>query len=186
MAHDVCPWWMGYLLASPIRRLMENPDKMMAGLVEPGMRVLEPGSGMGFFTLPLARMVGPQGRVIALDLQERMLQGLRRRAAKAGVEEWVETRRVTQHSLDIPDLKSSMDLALALYLVHELPDQAAFFNDVHECLKPGGRLLIIEPRQHVPEAEMLASVELARDSGFGLVERQKSWGGRHALMQKAA
>ena len=55
MAHRVCPWWLGYLLASPLRRLMANPRKLLAPYVHEGMTVLEPGPGMGFFTLELAR-----------------------------------------------------------------------------------------------------------------------------------
>ncbi len=67
MAQHVCPWWLGYWLASPLRRLTVNPDAVVSPFVRPGMLVLEPGPGMGFFTLPLARLVGPKGRVVALD-----------------------------------------------------------------------------------------------------------------------
>lgn len=61
--HSTCPWWVGYLLASPLRRLMLDPHAMLAPYVRPAMTVLEPGPGMGFFTLELARLVGPSGRV---------------------------------------------------------------------------------------------------------------------------
>jgi len=90
--HRVCPWWLGYLLASPLRRILIPPAKVLAGHVRPGMTVLEPGPGMGFFTLELARLVGGSGRVIAVDIQPRMLDGLRRRAAKAGVLDRVYAR----------------------------------------------------------------------------------------------
>lgn len=82
----VYPWWLGYLLVSPLRRLSQNPGKVLAPYVREGMTVLEPGRGMGFFTLELARLVGPSGRVVAVDIQPRMLAGLRRRAARAGLE----------------------------------------------------------------------------------------------------
>ena len=80
MAEHVCPWWLGYFLVSPIRRWMQNPDELIAPYVTPGMTVLEPGPGMGFFTLPLARRVG-SGRVIAVDIQPKMLNALRRKLA---------------------------------------------------------------------------------------------------------
>jgi SAM-dependent methyltransferase len=71
MSHRVCPWWLGYLLASPIRRLLQgDPEKILAPFVREGMTVLEPGPGMGFFTLPLARRVGPMGRVVAVGLTD--------------------------------------------------------------------------------------------------------------------
>ncbi len=74
------------LLASPVRRWMgENPEALLTPYVREGMTVLEPGPGMGFFTLPLARMVGPAGRVVAVDIQARMLDALERRARKAGL-----------------------------------------------------------------------------------------------------
>src|SRR5664280_1369404 len=90
--HRVCPWWLGYLLASPVRRIFQQPAQVLAGHVRPGMTVLEPGPGMGFFTLELARLAGGSGRVIAIDIQPRMLDVLRRRAAKAGVLDRVDAR----------------------------------------------------------------------------------------------
>ena len=65
MSQRVCPWWLGYLLASPLRRLMQDPVKVLAPYVREGMIVLEPGPGMGFFTLELARLVGPSGRIVS-------------------------------------------------------------------------------------------------------------------------
>jgi len=59
MSHT-CPWWFGYFLLNPIRRLVQRPTRILRPFVRPGMRVVEPGCGMGFFTLDLVRMVGPQ------------------------------------------------------------------------------------------------------------------------------
>ncbi len=55
----VCPAWAGPLLCCPLRRLFERPETLLGGNVRPGMTVLEPGCGMGYFTLPIARMTGP-------------------------------------------------------------------------------------------------------------------------------
>lgn len=57
-----------------------------------GMTILEVGSGMRFFTLPMARMVGPRGTVVCLDVQPEMLDALRRRAAKAGLADRIDAR----------------------------------------------------------------------------------------------
>jgi predicted methyltransferase len=67
-AHRVCPWWIGYLLASPIRKLAQDPKGILSPLVSEGMTVVEPGPGMGFFTFELAKLIGPSGRVIAVDI----------------------------------------------------------------------------------------------------------------------
>lgn len=77
--HDVCPWWVGYFLASPLRRLIQDPGLVLYPHVHAGMTVLEPGPGMGFFTLELARLVGAAGRVLAVDVEPRMIRGLQRR-----------------------------------------------------------------------------------------------------------
>lgn len=170
MAH-VCPWWMGFLLVSPLRRLLENPQRMLAPYIKPGMRILEPGSGMGFFTLPMAQMVGQGGLVVCVDLQAKMLGNLRRRAEKAGLGQRIETRLACEESLMTEDLAGTMDLAVALHLVHELPDGAGFFRQIFEALKPGGRLLVLEPKGHVTEEDFQSSLDLALAAGLELGTR---------------
>ena len=56
--NHVCPWWMGYLLCCPLRRLLENPEKILGPHVHPGMKVVEPGCGMGFFSLARSWLAG--------------------------------------------------------------------------------------------------------------------------------
>src|SRR5689334_1280948 len=117
LSHRVCPWWLGYFLSSPLRRLMLDPEKVVEPFVRKGMTVLEPGPGMGFFTLELARLVGPSGRVVAVDIQPKMLAGLQRRAAKAGVSSRVEARQASAESLRIADLQGRVDFTLAFAVV---------------------------------------------------------------------
>jgi ubiquinone/menaquinone biosynthesis C-methylase UbiE len=131
----ICPWWIGYLLASPLRRLFQNPDEILSPFVRPGMTVLEPGPGMGFFTIPIARMVGESGCVHALDVQQKMLDGLQRRAKKSGVSSQVHPRLVQAKSMNIADLAGTVDLVCAFAVVHELPDSDNFFAEVSAALK---------------------------------------------------
>ncbi|MGA3096075.1 MAG: methyltransferase domain-containing protein [Bryobacteraceae bacterium] len=166
----VCPWWLGYLLASPLRRIVNPPAKVLAAHVRRGMTVLEPGPGMGFFTLELARLAGPSGRVIAVDIQSRMLDGLRRRAAKAGVLERLDARLAAPDSLGIADLAGRVDFTLAFAMVHELPAAAPFFREVAGASKPGARLLFVEPAGHVTASRFDEELQAARDAGFTLVE----------------
>ncbi len=165
MAH-VCPWWLGWLLASPLRKLLQDSAEVLAPHVREGMTVLEPGPGMGFFTLELARRVGPRGRVVAVDLQEEMLRGLRRRAARAGLAERIETRRAAERSLGVDDLAGRVDLVLAFAMVHELPDADRFFAEVRRALRPGGRLLLAEPAGHVSAEAFEATLQAAERAGF--------------------
>ena len=165
MAHRVCPWWLGYFLASPIRRLFENPAGVVAPYVGEGMIVLEPGPGMGFFTLELARLVGPRGHVIAVDVQTRMLDGLKRRAAKAGLLSRIDARLAAPDSLGIADV-SQVDFVLAFAVVHELPAPESFFVEVARALKPGGTLLLAEPTGHVKTALFEQEMQIAARAGL--------------------
>jgi len=171
MAEHVCPWWLGYLLASPIRRWSQNPEELLAPYAREGMTVLEPGPGMGFFTLPLARMTGPTGRVVAVDIQPRMLDSLKRRALKAGLLGRIETRLAQPNSIGIGDLKGKVDFVLAFAVVHELPSVEAFFGEAATALKPGGLLLLAEPTGHVNQKKFQSELEAAQAAGFEVVDR---------------
>ena len=166
MAHDVCPWWMGYLLASPIRKLLTNPRHILAPYVHDGMTILEPGPGMGFFTLEMARLVGPGGRIVAVDVQQEMLDALKRRAGRKNVADRIELRLAGPEGMKIEDLSGKMDLVVAIAVVHEMPDAEAFFKDAFVALKRGGKLLFAEPANHVEDADFAASLEHARHAGF--------------------
>jgi tRNA A58 N-methylase Trm61 len=171
MPHRVCPWWLGYFLASPLRRLMEDPDKTLDSYVSEGMTVLEPGPGMGFFTLALARMVGTSGRVVAVDIQPRMLAGLKKRAAKAGLLDRLEIRLAKPESMGLSDLAGRVDFALAIAVVHEMPSAGSFFEQAAETLRAGARLLLVEPAGHVSEAAFREELAAAARARLSIVER---------------
>lgn len=166
MAERVCPWWMGYFLLGPIRRIVENPRKILSPYVKTGMNILEPGSGMGFFTLEAARLAGPEGKVYAVDLQQRMVSALERRIRRAKLTDVITTRVCPADSLGVSDLEGTIDLVLALFLVHEVPDPDRLFREFRQALRPGGRCLVIEPAGHVSEEAFEASLTVAREAGF--------------------
>ena len=184
MAQHVCPWWAGYLLASPIRRFSQKPEEILRPYVWSGMTVLEPGPGMGFFTIPMARMIGASGRVIAVDVQPRMLNTLRRRAAKAGLGQRIETRLALPDSLGVADLAGAVDLVLVFAVVHEMPSAEAFFSEAAGALKPGGRMLFAEPNGHVTDARFAEELTAARECGLVETERLQVPRSHAALLLK--
>ncbi len=186
MADRVCPWWMGYLLANPIRRLVQDPHRILSPYVKSGMTLVEPGPGMGFFTIEAARLVGPTGRVVAVDIQPRMLASLRRRAARAGVGDRIETRVVQPGSLGLDDLADATDFLLAFAMVHEFRDDASFFRQAAAALRPGGRLLLVEPAGHVDERRFAVELEAAAAAGLVEAERPSYWHSIGALLVKQA
>ena len=166
MAHDVCPWWIGYWLASPIRKLFHNPRLILEPFVHEGMTVYEPGPGMGFFTLEMARMVGKGGLVVAVDIQTRMIENLARKAQRQGLSGRVDLRLANPTGMGINDLTGKVDFVLAFAVVHELPDAGLFFKESFAVLKSGGKLLFSEPSNHIEQSEFDKSLDYARRAGF--------------------
>ena len=184
MLQHGCPWWLGFLLVNPLRRLWQDPGKVLAPYVREGMTVLEPGPGMGFFTLELARLVGPSGRVVALDIQPRMLAGLKRRASRAGLLRRLDTRLVSANTLGLADLDGGVDFTLAFGVVHELPAVEPFFAEVAKASKAGAGLLFAEPADHVKMPDFEAELQAATRAGFELVGRLSIWRSRAACLRK--
>ena len=171
MSGAVCPWWLGYFIAAPWRRLWQDPRTLLRPFITEGVTVLEPGPGMGFFTLEAARLVGPKGHVVAVDIQPRMLETLRRRAGRAGVLERIDARLAQGEGMGVDDLDGRVDFVLAFAVVHELPDAGRFFIEAHRVMKPGARLLLAEPRMHVSEAAFAATLRLAEGAGLEIQDR---------------
>ncbi|HTM41421.1 MAG TPA: class I SAM-dependent methyltransferase [Terriglobales bacterium] len=185
MGHRVCPWWLGYFLISPLRRLQVNPGRLLSPFIREGMTVLEPGPGMGFFTIPLARLVGSKGRVAAVDVQPKMIRKLKRRVAKAGLEPRVDARLVAADSMGISDLRGAVDFILAFAVVHEMSSPRSFFAEAAAACKSGARLLLVEPAGHVRNEEFEAELRDAAQAGFELLERPHIRRTQAALLQRA-
>lgn len=179
----ICPWWLGYFLISPLRRLFNDPAKILGPYMREGMTVLEIGPGMGFFSLPMARYVGSQGKIVCVDVQEKMLQKLRSRAAKAGVLERIATVRATEDSLCLGAYEGKADFALAFAVVHEIPDTASLFRQIYGSMKEGALLLVSEPQGHVTDEEFQKTLGIAKQAGFG-VERRLDIPKTHSALLK--
>jgi ubiquinone/menaquinone biosynthesis C-methylase UbiE len=184
MEKHVCPWYIGYFLVNPLRNLFQNPITILGPFVKQGMTVLEIGPGMGFFSLPMAKLVGDNGRVIAIDLQEKMLRHLKRRAMEANVLDRIETRLCIESSLKIGDLADSIDFALAFAVMHELADQMNALREIYGSLKKNGLLLISEPSGHVSKDEFKTTVSAAENLGMELTGTPEIWRSRSSLLKK--
>ena len=167
---QVCPWWHAYTFDNVLRRLVHDPAKLFGPYVKPGMTVIDVGCGMGINAIGLARIVGDEGRVIALDLQQEMLDVLQRRAERAGVVHRIESHRCGPDSLNV---EAAVAFANAFWMVHEVPDVRSFMREVHSCLCGGGRLFVAEPAFHVSSGDFEETVAAAKEAGFELESRPR-------------
>jgi len=184
MDKHVCPVWIGYLLASPVRKLLQNPNKILKPYVNEAMTVADIGCAMGFFSLPLARMVGKAGKVICVDVQEKMIKSLEKRARKAGLLDRIQTRICNGHSLGLEEFDGQIDFVLASAVVHEVSDIDGFFSQIHSAMKSGSKFLVIEPKMHIPEKDFKATVSIARNNQFAVIDNPEIRSGRAVLLQK--
>ena len=173
-----CPWWLCFTFDNLLRRLFQNPDQILRPYVAEGITVLDIGPGMGYFSIPLARMVGPRGRVIAVDIQPEMLSALQKRAKGAAVD-----RRIAIHlcKADSLGLNIQFDFVLAFWMIHEVPNHLVFFEEIKSLLKPSGKFLLSEPILHVNQAMFEKTVKTAESVGLVLKEKPKIYLSRSAL-----
>jgi len=178
----VCPWWMAWTFDNPLRKLFQDPERILENVVREGMTVADIGCGMGYFSVAMATMVGPAGRVFSVDLQEKMLEYLKKRALRARVQD-----RITTILAQPDDIKTAgpVDLVLVFWMVHEVKDIPRFFGQVAAVLKPGGKVLYAEPRMHVTEKRFQEILGYARKSGFAVSNGPKIGMSRSAVLEKA-
>ncbi len=132
------------------RERLEHPDRLRllpprdlltrAGLRE-GMVVADVGCGPGFFTLPAAQLVGPAGRVYAIDIRREMLEIVQDKARDAGL---LKIETVLGEESGIPLSDQVAQVVLLAFVLHEAVDPGAFTREVARILAPGGNLLLLE------------------------------------------
>lgn len=180
--NHLCPVERAGHLDTKIRRWVQNPRKIVGPYLKEGMTVLEVGCGPGFFTLDMADMVGKTGRVIACDLQEGMLHKVRDKVQGTDLEGHITLHRCDHDCIGVSE---PVDFVLAFYMVHEVPDQGAFFREIHSVLKPGGLALVVEPPFHVSKSAFEKTVDHARSVGLVAVQQPRVFLSKAVLLQKA-
>jgi len=184
LTHMACPWWLGFTLVGPIRRILHNPENILRPYVKQGMSALDVGCGVGYFSLPLAEMVGPAGRVVCVDLQERMIKWLERRAEKAGLSGNIEARVCVNNSLGIDDLEGKVDFAIVFAMVHEVQDKERLAGELYNSMKKGGMLLVAEPKGHVSRDAFGKTVTLLTGHGLEVIGRPEIRLSRAVVLRK--
>lgn len=179
----ICPWWLGYTFLIPLRKYQHDPEKILRPFIKQGMTIMDYGCAMGYLSIPLAKMTGGAGSVYCVDIQDKMLAKLQKRAGKHGVSSVIRPLLVGK-DYNVNELKCTLDFAVLFMVVHEVPDKAALFTDIYSMLKEGGRVLFFEPAGHVTPDDFENSLRMARSAGFKISDEKPLIKGLFALLIK--
>jgi len=152
------------LLESPDRAAWQKPDQIMDALgIADGSKVADIGPGAGWFTILLARRVGPNGHVYAEDVQRQMLEAIRRRVSREGLQN-VEARLGTETDPSLP--ANRLDAALMVDMYQEIDERVTFLRNLARALKPNGRIGVVnyKPGQGGPGPSSNANEGVRVDS----------------------
>jgi len=124
------------------------------------------------------------GKVVCVDIQEKMINLLEKRSRKADLSDRIETRICQGDSLGLGDFKEQIDFALASAVVHEVPDASNFFSQIYETIKPTERFLVAEPKGHVSQKDFDLTVSVAEKNVFCVIDSPQIGRSRVILLAK--
>jgi len=156
----------------------------------PGMVVADIGAGSGYFTLPMARLVGPGGRVYAVDIQPRMLEIIAKKLQKQKKDRLDNVTLILGEETDPKLPAESIDVALMVDVYHELHQPQAVLKAIRTALKPTGKLILLEYRAEDPTVPIqtlhkmsVATAKLeVEHEGFTLAQVKKDLPWQHLLI----
>ncbi len=163
-------------LEDPKRKEWQKPEEVIKKLeFKPGEVVADLGAGSGYFTVHLARAVGPRGKVDAVDIDPEMLAYVTRRAEEENLKN-IQTVLADPHDPKLPP--SSVDLIFICNTLHHISDRDRYYPLLARALKPGGRLVNIDFHKRKlplgPPVEMKiaksAMIEEVKPAGFRLLK----------------
>jgi SAM-dependent methyltransferase len=176
---SACPYGQRFWVEAP--HPIITRERLRAILrPEPGERLLEIGVGTGYYSLEMAEWLGPEGKVELFDLQREFLDHVMRAAGERGLTNLVPTQG---DATALPFEDDSMDAAILIAVLGEIPDTAAALSEIRRVLKPSGRLVVGELFGD-PHFTTLGSLKAqAGDTGLDCQERSGNWFGYFARLR---
>lgn len=166
-----CPNSLSWLVDNPIRRRYLPPILDRVG-IQSGDHVLELGPGPGTFTPEAAHRAGPEGRLIAVDIQPEMIAQVEARVREAGLTN-TETHVASAHALPLE--ADSVDRAFLVTVLPEIPDQDRALTELRRVLKPGGILSITEEFYDPDYQFPVETIQRVTSAGFVVDQRFGNW-----------
>lgn len=179
-------------LVRPERRREEDCDTLLTALkVAPGQTVCDLGCGNGFYTLKLGELVGPEGRVLAVDIQPEMLRLLEVAVQEAGL---TNVEPIASTPIDPRLPPGELDLVLLVDVYHEFGYPEEMLQAIRKSLKPQGRMVLVEFRKEDPLVPIkplhkMSKAQLAKEippNGFRLVEQFDKLPWQHVMFYERA
>lgn len=176
----VCPVEAAGSLDNIFRKWIHNPKKLLKDYIKEGMVALDLGCGPGLFSIEMAAMVGKTGKVIAIDLQEGMLEKIKSKIQGKEIEKRIKLHKCEKNKIGI---STKADFVLAFYMVHEVPNQMDFFREIKSILKPNGKIFVIEPQFHVSKKAFENTINIAKEIGLKKSKKEKVFFSRAAILE---
>ena len=176
---NVCPVEISGFLDTKLRKLFQDPKKILKPYIKKDMIVLDVGCGPGYFTTEISELLNGTGKVIGADLQEGMLLKLKNKAKKLNLNN-VETHKTEKDSIN---LKEKVDFILVFYMLHEVPNQKKFLNELTDLLNKNGKILVSEPKFHVKKEDFEKSLQIIDHLGFEIIENPNIFISRSILIK---
>jgi ubiquinone/menaquinone biosynthesis C-methylase UbiE len=168
--HKIFPVNNAKHLTRYFRKILQNPRCILKPYVKDGMTVLDFGCGPGFFTVEAAKLVGEKGRVIAVDLQQEMLDLLAKNIKGKEIEKRITLYKCEEKKIGVI---TKVDVVIAFNVVHEVYDKNIFFSEIKNIVKPKGIVYLSEPSHRVDEEEFERTIKEAEKYGFAILHRPK-------------
>ncbi len=168
-------------LEGNLRRKLQNPKKILEKYIQKDMKILDMGCGPGVFSIELAKMIGPKGKIIAADLQEEMLEKLRIKLKDNNLKSKIKLHKCKKDKID---LKEKVDFVFAFYVVHELSNKKSFFEEISKITTKKAKLFIVEPKFHLSKKDFEKTIEMAEKTGFKIIEKPSIFLSMAVIMEK--
>lgn len=167
--HFPAPAFTGYFLDSNIRRKQQSPAKLIERSgIKQGMKVLDLGCGSGAFTTFVARAVGREGKVYALDVEPKMLKQLEKKLAKSENQDIKNVEIINKSAYELPFTDNSLNLVYMVTVLQEIPDKQRALEEVRRVLKLGGILAVTELLPDPDYVFKSQTIKLVGRAGFVL------------------
>ena len=176
----VCPMKVAGLLDSKFRKLFHNPNKILKPFIKRNISALDIGCGPGVFSIEIAKLMEGTGKVISVDMQEGMLEIIKKKIDGKIYEKNIVLHKCTQNCINV---KENIDFLLLFYVVHEVPSKEKLFNEILPLINKDGLIMIVEPGL-IPTKEYNWIINFVKEKGFEEYEKLKIMFSKGIVLKK--